>query len=76
MARHLHLISPDAPSLTGPVIAAEAQEPRIRSSPSPCSMARPLRRAPEVSVVAVEGGDAGYAALLEMIFASDQVTAW
>jgi hypothetical protein len=76
MARHLHLVSPDAPSLTGPVIAAEAQAADTIVTIALLDGAPAPAVPPEVSVVVVEGGDAGYAVLLEMIFASDQVTAW
>ena len=76
MPRHLHLVGPDAPSLAAPVIAAEAREPDTLVTVALLDGAPAPAVPPGVSVVVVESDDSGYDALLEMIFANDQVTAW
>jgi hypothetical protein len=76
MPRHLHLVGPDAPPVAAPVIAAEAGAPDARVTVALLEGAVPPELPPGVSVVSIEPGGPGYAALLELIFASDRVTAW
>ena len=76
MPRHLHLVGPDAAPLAGPVIAAEAREPDTLVTVALLDGADGPELPPGVSVVSVEPGEVGYEALLDMIFASDQVTSW
>lgn len=76
MPRHLHLVGPDAPPLAGPIIAAEAGAPGATVTVALLHGAAAPVLPPAVSVVSIEPGAPGYAALLELIFANDQVTAW
>jgi len=76
MPRHLHLLGPDAPPLAGPVIAAEAGAPDAVVTVALLDGAAVPALPPGVSVVGIAPGEAGYAALLDLIFASDHVTAW
>ena len=76
MPRHLHLVAPDAPALAAPVIAADADAPDASVTVALLDGATAPVLPPNVSVVTVAPGPSGYAALLELIFASDRVTAW
>jgi hypothetical protein len=76
MPSHLHLVGPDAPPLAAPVIAAEAQGPGASVTVALLDGAAAPDLPPGVSVVTIAPGAPGYAALLELIFASDRVTAW
>lgn len=76
MPRHLHVVGPDAPPLAAQVIAAEAGEPGAAVTVALLDGAAAPALPGGVSVVGVVPGEAGYAALLDLIFASDHVTAW
>jgi len=76
MPRHLHLVGPDAPSLAAPVIAAEAEAPDTAVTVALLAGAAAPALPAGVEIIAVAPGASGYAALLELIFASDRVTAW
>jgi len=77
MSRHLHLVGPDAHvPLAVPVIAAEAGAPDVLVTVALLEGAVAPGLPPSVSVVSIAPGAPGYAALLELIFASDRVTAW
>jgi hypothetical protein len=77
MPRHLHLVGPDAHvPLAVPVIAAEAGAPDALVTVALLEGAVAPALPPGVSVVSIEPGAPGHAALLELIFASDRVTAW
>lgn len=76
MPRLLHLVGPDAPPLAGPVIAAEAEAPEATVTVALLSGAVAPALPAGVEVIAVAPDADGYAALLELIFASDRVTAW
>src|SRR5262249_52928708 len=76
MPRHLHLVGPDAAALAAPVIAAEASAPDASVTVALLDGATAPDLPAGVSVVTVAPGPSGYASLLELIFASDRVTAW
>jgi len=76
MPRHLHLVGPDASPLAASVIGAEAGHEGATVTVALLDGASPPALPPGVSIVAVDPDAPGYAALLDLIFESDRVTAW
>lgn len=76
MARVLHVLTAEAPTLAAPAIAAGAREPDAQVTVVLLGGPAPAGLPGEVTVRRLAPGDLDYAGLLDLIFAADRVVAW
>ena len=76
MARFLHLVKADSPSLAGSVIDANARESGAHVTVILLHGATPPALPPTVEIHRLAPDDLDYSAVLDLIFQSDHVVAW